>query len=151
MKCLTTEDTENTERGADGASEHRWWSAAFGPLHRSTGWARWNWPAGSRTVKRRERRAPRQRISIPCLPWFNFFLLLFMTAKVSAAETPGLGVRDARLQTLVEETVAATLQEFAAKKLQSNQIAVTLVDVRDAKVLKHGSARGDVAIYPRAW
>ena len=92
---------------------------------------------------------------IPCfprLPWFKLSaalaVFLLMLTPMLAAETNGLGIRDARLQTLVDETFAATLKEFAAKKLQSNQLAITLVDVRDAKQLKHGSARGGVAIYP---
>ena len=71
-----------------------------------------------------------------------------MLTSMLAADINGLGARDARLQTLVEEVTAATLQEFAAKKLQTNQLAITLVDVRDAKQLKHGSSRGGVAIYP---
>jgi hypothetical protein len=74
--------------------------------------------------------------------------ILLMHTPMFAAETNGLGVRDARMQSLVEETVFATLKRFAPKKLQTNQLAVTLVDVRDAKQLKHGSSRGDVAIYP---
>lgn len=71
-----------------------------------------------------------------------------MLTPLFAAEPKGLGARDTRLQTLVENVAAATLQEFAAKKLQANQLAITLVDVRDATQLKHGRSRGDVAIYP---
>ena len=96
-----------------------------------------------------------ERVSIPCfpcLPWFKLpaacAVFLFMLTPMLAAETNGLGARDARLQALVDETFAATLQEFAAKKLLTNELAITLVNVRDAKQLKHGSSRGDVAIYP---
>lgn len=71
-----------------------------------------------------------------------------MLTPMFAADTNALGPRDTRLQTLVDETFAATLTEFAAKKLLTNQLAITLVDVRDVKQLKHGSARGGVAIYP---
>ena len=71
-----------------------------------------------------------------------------MLTPMFAAETNGLGARDARLQALVDETFTATLQEFAAKKLLTNELAITLVDVRDAQQLQHGSARGGVAIYP---
>ena len=74
--------------------------------------------------------------------------LLLMLTPIFAADTKALGSRDARLQTLVDETFAATLTEFAAQKLLTNQLAITLVDVRDAPQLKHGSARGSVAIYP---
>ncbi len=95
------------------------------------------------------------RVSIPCfpcLPWFKLpaalaaFLLMLTT--LPAAETNGLGGRDARLQALVEDVAAATLQEFAAKKLLTNELAITLVDVRAAQQLQHGSSRGGVAIYP---
>ncbi len=88
----------------------------------------------------------------PCLPWFKILavctMLLLMLTPMFAAETNGLGARDARLQALVDETFTATLQEFAAKKLLTNQLAITLVDVRDAQQLQHGSSRGGVAIYP---
>ena len=88
----------------------------------------------------------------PCLPWFKLpaalAAFLLMLTPMLAAETNGLGTRDARLQTLVEETFAATLKEFSAKKLLTNQLAITLVDVRAATQLKHGSTRGGVAIYP---
>ncbi len=96
-----------------------------------------------------------ERFFIPCFPCFPWFKLpaalaafLLMLTPMLAAETNGLGSSDARLQSLVDETFAATLKEFAAKKLQTNQLAITLADVRDAKQLKHGSARGGVAIYP---
>ena len=73
---------------------------------------------------------------------------LIMLTSMSAAETNWSGVRDARLQSLVEEVAAATLQEFSAQKLLTNELAITLVDVRDARQLKHGSVNGGVAIYP---
>jgi beta-lactamase class A len=73
--------------------------------------------------------------------------LLSLTPMFAAGQ-PSFAVPDERLQKLVDDTVAATLNEFAAKKLQSNQLAVTLVDVRDAKQPKLGSFRGDVPIYP---
>lgn len=96
-----------------------------------------------------------KRFSFPCfrcLPWFKLpaacAAILLMLTPMLAAETNGLGARDARLQSRVDDVTAATIRQFAAKKLQTNQLAITLVDVRDAKQLKHGSARGDVAIYP---
>jgi beta-lactamase class A len=51
-------------------------------------------------------------------------------------------------QKLIDEVAAKTLAEFAAKKLQSNQLAITLVDLRDAKQLKRGSFRSGEKIYP---
>jgi beta-lactamase class A len=74
--------------------------------------------------------------------------LLFATLAASAAE-PSTPTPDARsLQALVDSTVADTLKEFAAKKLLSNQLAVTLVDLRDVEQPLRASYRGDVQIYP---
>ena len=74
--------------------------------------------------------------------------LFFNTFTASPAE-PSIPTHDARsLQTLVDSAVAETLKEFAAKKLQSNQLAVTLVDLRDVEHPLRASYRGDVQIYP---
>jgi len=74
-------------------------------------------------------------------------ILLSLTPMVGAEQIPW-ATREERLQKLVEETVASSLSHFATNKLQSNQLAITLVDVRDAKQLKMGSVRGGAAIYP---
>ena len=75
-------------------------------------------------------------------------ILLFTLTSMFAAEPPSFVSPDARLQLIVDDAAAATLQEFATAKLQTNQFAITLVDVRDTKQLKQGSFRGGVAIYP---
>jgi beta-lactamase class A len=49
---------------------------------------------------------------------------------------------------LVESAVTATLEQFAGQKLQSNQLAVTLVDLRDRQRPVQAGYRGDVQIYP---
>jgi beta-lactamase class A len=53
-----------------------------------------------------------------------------------------------KLQAVVDNAVKATLDKFSAKNLGSNQIAVTLVDLRDPRKPEQGSYRGDVQIYP---
>jgi beta-lactamase class A len=53
-----------------------------------------------------------------------------------------------QLQAVVDYAVSSTLEQFAPKKLQSNQLAVTLVDLRDFKRPVQASYRGDVQIYP---
>jgi hypothetical protein len=53
-----------------------------------------------------------------------------------------------QLQAVVSRAVAVTLEQFAARKLQSNQLAVTLVDLRDFNRLTQASYRGEVPIYP---
>ena len=75
-------------------------------------------------------------------------ILLLSLTTMLAAEPSSFAARDVRLQTLVDDTAAATLKEFAAQKLQSNQLAITLVDLRDGKQPRLGSSRGAVAIYP---
>ena len=52
------------------------------------------------------------------------------------------------LQAAVDAAVAGTLEKFAARKLQSNQLAVTLLDLRDPAHPTRAAYRGDVAIYP---
>lgn len=52
------------------------------------------------------------------------------------------------LQMLLEKAVGETLTEYAAKKLSANDVAATLIDLRDAKNYRAGSVRGDAKIYP---
>ena len=49
---------------------------------------------------------------------------------------------------LVEKAVNETLQEFADKKLQSNQLAVTCIKLNDDALPSTASYRGDAPIYP---
>jgi beta-lactamase class A len=65
-----------------------------------------------------------------------------------AAEPVSFATQDARLQSIVDEVAAATLTEFEGKKLLTNHLAITLVDLRDAKQWRAGGFRGGVAIYP---
>src|ERR1043166_7848807 len=68
-------------------------------------------------------------------------------AGFSAAGQNAFGVHDIRLQSIIDETAAATLKQFATNKLRTNQLAITLVDLRD-RAPKHGSFRGNAPIYP---
>ncbi|MCY7376066.1 MAG: class A beta-lactamase-related serine hydrolase [Pyrinomonadaceae bacterium] len=52
------------------------------------------------------------------------------------------------LQTILEKAVSETLTEFAAKKITPNDVAATLIDLRDLKNPKSASVRGDQKIYP---
>jgi len=54
----------------------------------------------------------------------------------------------ADLQPLLDKAVAETFQEFADKKLQSNQLAVTWIKLRDDAPPSTASYRGDAPIYP---
>jgi hypothetical protein len=80
-----------------------------------------------------------------------FVLLLpfwVASAQVSTSQTAIAPAVSPQLRTVVDKAVAATLEQFAAKKLQSNQLAVTLVDLRDPKRPLQASYRGGVQIYP---
>jgi hypothetical protein len=65
-------------------------------------------------------------------------------------ESPGrlMPVSSPELQSLVESTARATLQKFADKKLSENQLAITVIDLRDAAHPVQGSFRGGERIYP---
>jgi hypothetical protein len=52
------------------------------------------------------------------------------------------------LQQIVDHAAAATLQKFATEKLQSNQLAITLVDLSSKSNLQQAGFRSDAAIYP---
>lgn len=52
------------------------------------------------------------------------------------------------LQQVVEQTAAAALQKFAPQKLQSNQLAITFVDLTDKSQPQQAGFRADVPIYP---
>ena len=53
-----------------------------------------------------------------------------------------------RLQTVVDRAVKGALEKFADKKLGTNQLAVTLVDLRDPQQPVQASYRGGEQIYP---
>ncbi|MEW6307110.1 MAG: serine hydrolase [Verrucomicrobiota bacterium] len=72
-------------------------------------------------------------------------IVLAMPARKAQAQT---AKNDARLQALVDEARKTALDKFAAKKLLTNQIAITLVDLRDPQRPARASHRGDVQIYP---
>jgi len=53
-----------------------------------------------------------------------------------------------RLQTVVDRAVTSTLEKFADKELGTNQLAVTLVDLRDPQKPVQAGYRGGEQIYP---
>jgi beta-lactamase class A len=53
----------------------------------------------------------------------------------------------APLQDILDNAVRATLDRFATNKLQSNQLAVTLIDLR-RETKAHARFRGDAPVYP---
>lgn len=52
------------------------------------------------------------------------------------------------LQTLLDNAVAETISDFAAKKIKADNIAATLIDLRQPENLRMASFRGEQKIYP---
>jgi beta-lactamase class A len=81
-------------------------------------------------------------------------LALVQTNSAQTIAAPGTGkptpqiARSPRLQKVVDRAVKAALDPFAEKKLETNQLAVTLVDVRDPRKPVQAGYRGGEQIYP---
>ena len=79
-------------------------------------------------------------------PLLIALLILNGMAKSSAQQTsPPVSPS---LQQTLDKAVSVILEQFAARKLQSNQVAVTLIDLRDSQKPVQASYRGAVPIYP---
>ncbi|MBA2735310.1 MAG: serine hydrolase [Pyrinomonadaceae bacterium] len=62
---------------------------------------------------------------------------------------PSTGIETSpALQTLLNNAVGETLNNFAAKKVTPDSVAATLIDLRDPKNLKMANYRGEQKIYP---
>jgi hypothetical protein len=59
------------------------------------------------------------------------------------AQTP-----DENLKKNVNDAVAQTIEQFKDQKLKEEELAVTVIDLRDPNQLRSGSFRGDAGIYP---
>jgi len=75
------------------------------------------------------------------------FLSLWLPV-VSLAGEVSVKLNAPATQKIMDEIAAAALSRFATNKLQSNQLAITLIDLRDSANLSHGSFRGGAGIYP---
>ena len=71
-----------------------------------------------------------------------------MHGALSQAKAPLEFSRPARLQQLVDRAAGEALAKFADKKLETNQLALTLVDLRDVEKPARASVRGGEQIYP---
>ena len=79
----------------------------------------------------------------PCAALFTLTAMSF-----HAAPSPALPPVSNGLQQIVEQSVSATLEPFANQQLKPDQLAVTVIDLRDPAQPVRGSYRGDVQIYP---
>ncbi len=80
-------------------------------------------------------------------------LALWVLASAAPAQKPAAppapdSARSQRLQGLLDKGVRETLEQFAAKNLRTNQLAVTLIDLRDPGQPAQAGYRGQAPIYP---
>ena len=71
------------------------------------------------------------------------------TSKASEAHIVASAfIQSAHLQDLVDRAVKETLEKFAARKLETNQLAVTLVDLSNPDQASRAGYRGGEQVYP---
>ena len=75
-------------------------------------------------------------------------LALMPPARAQVSPAGSVPPHSPRLQTIVDGAVRSALDQFAAQKLEADQVAVTLVDLRDREKTVQASVRGDAPIYP---
>jgi beta-lactamase class A len=87
---------------------------------------------------------------------FRLPVLMCATLSFSLAASAGAQTAEAwaaietspPLQALVDRATASALEQFRGRKLQPEQLAVTLVDLREPGAPRRAASRGTVAIYP---
>lgn len=72
--------------------------------------------------------------------------LLALGPAVAQAQTASPPART--LQALVDEAAKTALEKFADRKLTDNQLAITLIDLRDSQHPQQASFRGNERVYP---
>ena len=89
-------------------------------------------------------------ISTKHAPLSAALLLTLALVNGTSAQTPArLEFQPSpRLQSIVDRTAGEAFTQFASKSFDSNQLALTLVDLRDPDQPRWASFRGDVQIYP---
>src|SRR5688572_16398944 len=74
--------------------------------------------------------------------------LVFTTSAQAEPKSSWNPAHSEKLQSVVDSAVQTTLTKFADKKLGTNELAVTLIDLRDAEKPVQASYRGGEQIYP---
>lgn len=80
-------------------------------------------------------------ISVCVLRWVVFLFSFSVTP--ARAQHPAQA-----LQALVDRATESTLEQFRARKLNQEQLAVTVVDLREPLRPRRASVRGEIPIYP---
>ena len=86
--------------------------------------------------------------SIPWVVLSAVTLGLFHPARSPAAEKLPALIPSLALQALLKSAVEKTVHQFKSAALRSDQLAVTLIDLRQPARLLHASLRGKILIYP---
>jgi Beta-lactamase enzyme family len=68
--------------------------------------------------------------------------------KVPANYKPLVTENSPALQTLLDSAISETLEKFKAKNLKAENVAATLIDLRETNFLKTANFRGEDKIYP---
>lgn len=71
-----------------------------------------------------------------------------VNAQTNGKYQPIVAENSAELQTLVEKAVNETIQKFTDKNFKAENLAVTLIDLRNPNQLKTANFRGEEKIYP---
>jgi len=78
----------------------------------------------------------------------SFLIILLPVLSTTSALAAETSMSSAKLQDLLNRSIESTLARFSTSNLHSNQLAVTLVDLREAERPVRASYRGGVEIYP---
>ncbi len=83
----------------------------------------------------------------PIFPIAVVFVALVQTTLPQAKPEIAL-VASPRVQAIVDRAAKTAIEEFAEQKLQTNELAITLVDLRNPQKPERGSFRGGEQVYP---
>ena len=75
------------------------------------------------------------------------FVAAVQTASPQTSSSPATAASP-RVQAIVDRAAQTALEKFAAQNLQTNELAITLVDLRDPQKPERGSFRGGEQVYP---
>lgn len=84
-------------------------------------------------------------------PIWSTILILVTSVFAMSAQTPKTSWQPAQsetLQRIVDDAAQKTLQQFAAKHLKPEELAITVIDLKDREKPSQASYHGNVPIYP---
>ena len=87
------------------------------------------------------------KISV-CLLFVFIFACLVVSGQNKVNSTKFVAESSSQLQNLVERAAKETLEKFTDKGLKPENLAITLIDARDANNLKQADYHGEQPIYP---